>query len=501
MKLLPFQVEFLQNAFADDCKGGRKVSTAILSMPKAGGKTTLTACICLAFLVGPFAAERNEVYAASISQKKAGILYEEMKHIILRVPEFAAVINPHDADWKFTVTSGDGLDSKFECLSADASGASGLAPVFWCYDEAGEAPDGRLLSVLLESEGKTDETLGVVLSTQADSDDHPFSRLIDTAPENESMYCQLHTAPMEADAFSDETLKLANPSWGSFLDLKAIKKSRDRARSNSSLEPGYRRYRLNQRVDAQSELRLVGANIWKECAGPVDAKNLRNKLKGKTCYGGLDLSTAARGDLTSLVLAFPDDKRPEPGYDVLCWNWTPSEGLKSRKPAELERFKEWVAGEYINVIEGKVIRTSSVAKDIAAILEEYDVRTISYDNHRFEELKEDLEAIDVEMPAQEFRQGFTPTMGPAIEFVQELCTTGRIRHGSNPVLNASVVNAVVTPSKEMMLKLDKPKSNKRGPVRIDPAICLIMALYTAKRFKEEKKPTLEGFIKAPVMVI
>src|SRR5690606_11262738 len=104
--------------------------------------------------------ERGAVYAASIDRGKAGILYEEIKAIILRVPEFAARVNIVDFHKRITVLEGDGFDSTFEALSADARRSQGLSPTLWAYDEAGESPDDGLAKVLLESEGKRDHTLG-----------------------------------------------------------------------------------------------------------------------------------------------------------------------------------------------------------------------------------------------------------------------------------------------------------------------------------------------------
>src|SRR5690606_27747694 len=96
MKLLPTQREFVEAVFATDAKGKRPVSLAILSEAKGNGKTGLIAGICLAGLLGPLSEERGAVYSASIDRGKAGIIFEEMKAVILRVPEFAERVNITD---------------------------------------------------------------------------------------------------------------------------------------------------------------------------------------------------------------------------------------------------------------------------------------------------------------------------------------------------------------------------------------------------------------------
>ena len=436
-----------------------------MSEPKGNGKSGLVAGICLAGLLGPLAEERGAVYAASIDRGKAGILYEEVKAIILRVPEFAARVNIVDFHKRIQVLKGDGFDSVFEALSADARRAQGLSPTLWAYDELGEAPDGQLLSVLLESEGKRDHTLGIVLSTQAADDDHPLSRLIDDAltRADQSVYLQLHAAPPDADPWADETIKAANPAWGKFLDLDAVLKSRDRARRIPAYDAAYRRLRLNQRIDARSDERLVTASVWKQNAGAVD----RAALGSKSAFGGLDL--AGKHDLCAFTLVFPDQIKP--------------------------------AG-FIKLVPGDVITTSVVARDLAEIRREFDIKAIYYDRWRVDYLKSDLAEIGVELPMEPFGQGHSKAMAPAIEFLAECALSSRLRHGANPVLTASVSGAILTLDSSGNPKIDKPKSNRRGPVRIDGAVALTMALGAAKEYEPPPpKPSLEGMLRDPIMVI
>lgn len=496
MRLLPSQREFIENVFATDKAGRSKVSLAILSQPKGNGKTGLIAGICLAGLLGPESEERGAVFSASIDRGKAGLVYDEMRAAILRTPEFASRCNIQDFHKKITVLEGDGLDSVFEALSADARRSQGLSPTLWCYDELGEAPDGALLSVLMESEGKRDETLGIVLSTQNQNDDHPLSRLIDDAltGADTSTYLQLHAAPDDADPFSDETLKACNPAYGHFLDLKALQKSRDRARRMPAFESSYRRLRLNQRADANPESRIVTLPVWKQNAGIFD----RAALKGRACFGGLDLS--GKNDLTALVLVFPSDD-PDPTFDILPFFWTPEGQLEARRPAEQERFRRWIGEGHMAAIPGPTIRYSFVSAELAKLAKEFDIKSIGFDTYRVDDLKVDLADIACELPLEPFRQGFV-SMGPAVERFAELALSGKLRHGGHPVLTAAVAGAITVSDAAGNLKIDKEKSNGRGPVRVDGAVALAMALQVANRFEPPpKRPSLSGFLRAPVMVI
>ena len=82
---------------------------------------------------------------------------------------------------RIEVLEGDGVGSTYASLAADHGPALGLAPSLWVYDEMGATKDRRLFDALLTASGKRTNTLGVVISTQAEVDDHHFSVLIDEA--------------------------------------------------------------------------------------------------------------------------------------------------------------------------------------------------------------------------------------------------------------------------------------------------------------------------------
>ena len=62
---------------------------------------------------------------------------------------------------------------------------------------------------------------------------------------------------------------------------------------------------------------------WDACAFPIDLES----LKGRECYGGLDLSSTT--DITAFVLIFPPRDNDEK-YIVLPFFWVPDENLKLR---------------------------------------------------------------------------------------------------------------------------------------------------------------------------
>ncbi len=131
-------------------------------------------------------------------------------------------------------------------------------------------------------------------------------------------------------------------------------------------------------------------------------------------------------------------------------------------------------------VPGPTIRSGSVAAEIARLATEFDIRCIAYDRWRIDDFKQDLADTDCRVPLEPRGQGFKDA-GPDIEILAELALTGKLRHGGHPVLRAAMSNAITVSDPAGNLKVDKDRSNGRGPVRIDGAVALAMAVGLASR--------------------
>lgn len=476
IKLLPAQRKFIENVYGRRAKDGRRLTrTAIMSAPKGNGKTGLLAPMALCHLLGPEAEPRGEIYSAAIDRQQAGIMFNEMEAIILEIPEFASRVNIQRFHKRIEVIlDGDGKGSTYEALSADARRSHGLAPSLWVYDELAQARDRELLDGLMNAMGKRKEPLAVIISTQAPTDQHVLSQLIDDGltGADPSVYVQLHAAPAGADPFDEKVWRECNPAWGLFLDETDFRQKAALAKRQPAFEASFRNLRLNQRVDANDEHRIVSAGVWKLGAVTVDLE----KLRGKPCYGGLDLS--GKHDLTALVLAFPDDAG---GFDLVPFFWTPEGQLAGRAPNEQGLFRAWINAGQMIAVPGPVIEFRYVAAQIAALAQQFQILSIGYDRWRIDEFKHELTKLDAVIEMEPFGQGFKD-MSPAVENFAELALTARLRHGGHPVLNACVTNAILTkPDDAGNMKFAKGKSNEGTPVRIDGVVAAAMALGTAKR--------------------
>ncbi|WP_206340892.1 terminase large subunit [Marinicauda algicola] len=478
MKLLPEQREFVEAVY-----GRKDVRLGIKSEPRGNGKSGLCSGLALCHLLGPEAEPRGEVYSAAIDRQQAGILFNEMEAIILAVPEFAAAVNIQRFHKRIEVTDPDhpGAYSTYEALSQDARRAHGLAPSLWIYDELAQARSRELLDNLQTAMGKRNRSLGLIISTQAPDDLHPLSQILDDAlaTKDPGIVVHLTCAPDDADAFAEETIRACNPAADVFLDIGTILKEAERARRIPAFEPAFRNLRLNQRVDANAESRIVTRPVWEACGGAmIDPE----ELAGRTCYGALDLS--GKHDLTSLTLVFPNDE-PEPVYDILAFFWTPEGQMEARPDREREIMRTWIDAGFITATPGATIRYRYMAEQIAELRRRFDIKAIGFDRWRIDDFKADMEEEGLDdLPLEPHGQGFKD-MAPAIDQLAECALTGRLRHGDNPVLTACVANAITVSDPAGNLKIDKERSNKRALLRIDGAVTLAMALNVAKRFEGE----------------
>ena len=130
--------------------------------------------------------------------------------------------------------------------------ATGWRRACGCLTSSARCPAASCSTRLQTSTGKRREALGIIISTQAPSDAHPLSALIDDGllETDPTLHVQLHAAPADADPFDEEVWRACNPALGVFLDLEDFRTQAARAERIPSYLSAFKNLRLNQRVDA-----------------------------------------------------------------------------------------------------------------------------------------------------------------------------------------------------------------------------------------------------------
>ncbi|MGC2824836.1 MAG: terminase large subunit, partial [Pseudolabrys sp.] len=267
-KLRAWQEEFVRAVYATDEHGRRLIRTAVLSMGRGNGKTTLAAALALAHLVGPEAEPRGECYSAANDRLQASRIHSEMVAIVRSVPWLLDRVTVRRVTKEIEDINGNG--SLYVALSADVPTKLGFAVSFCVYDELGQALGRGLLDALDTGMGKRDQPLMLIISTQAARDEAPLSTLIDYGLriqrgeiEDPSFHLTMYSAPEDADPWSPETWKLANPALADFRSLEDVERLALQAQRMPSAEASFRNYVLNQRVDTTTQ--FVDMRSWGLC--------------------------------------------------------------------------------------------------------------------------------------------------------------------------------------------------------------------------------------------
>lgn len=462
LELLEFQERFVRGVYAET-EGERLVRLAGLSVARGNGKSGLLAGLGLGHLLGPMQEPYGEVYAAALDREQAGVLYNMTVAYIEAVPWMAARVNIKD--WHKQILDEESR-SVWRALTSDARKAHGLAPSFWIADEVAQWKSRTLWDNLKTGMSKRAHALGVTISTQAPSDTHFWSEILDAEPAP-SFYVQLHAAPEECKLDDEEAWKAANPALGIFLNAEEFADSAALAMRSPSFEPAFRLLNLNQRVDAES--RFLNAVEWEANAEPFDEM----ELEGRVCFGGLDLSSTR--DLCALALYFPEEGQ------LLAWHFVPTDNMRERVERDRVPYDRWAADGWITPTPGNATDRATIVRVLNEIRQRYDVQGIAFDKWRFEDLKKLLSDEGIQLPMVEFIPGFK-SYTPAMDAFEVAVLSRRMRHNGSPILKWQAGNAVVEADSAGNRKPAKDKSIDR----IDGIVSAIMAVGLAARWTDQQ---------------
>jgi phage terminase large subunit-like protein len=433
----------------------------ILSMARKQGKTAFSACLLLLHLVGPEARANSQLYSAAQSRDQAAILFALAAKMVRMSPDLMQYVGIRDTAKQLFCSE---LGTLYRALSAEASTAYGLSPVFVVHDELGQVrgPRSELYEALETASGAQEEPLSIVISTQAPTDADLLSLLIDDAKRGEDPRTKvvLYSADESLDPFSDEAIRQAAPHFDVFMNRQEVRDQAEAARRMPSREASYRNLVLNQRVNVTNP--LVSRNVWESCGGAPDL----SVFDRATVYMGLDLS--ARNDLTAAVAVAQDE---EGVWHVAPTFFAPAVGVEERSHRDRVQYDVWAKEGYIELTAGASIDYEVVARWLAEYADAHDVASIRFDRWRMDVLKAEFGRLGVELPLEPFGQGFKD-MTPAIDALEAELLNGTIRHGMHPVLTMCAANAVATKDPAGNRKLDKSKATGR----IDGMVALAMAL-------------------------
>jgi phage terminase large subunit-like protein len=462
LKLRPWQRRAITRIYATDAKGRRPVRTALLSLGRKSGKSTLTAALALCHLADCEAVPRGQVVAAAADRNQAGIIFAELKAFVLADAELSGriVFREWNKSAQDTVTG-----SVFITASSDHRKAHGTSPTFFVADEVAQWRGRELLDALRTGQGAHAEPLGIIISTRSPDPDSPLEELIKYGAEVDAGIVQdstfaafVYSAPMDADPWAPETWLLANPDADA-VRLADIAVQARQAMRLPSQESSFRAYILNQPVQADD--RFIAPGDWDACAGTAEAVG--------PVYGGLDLASGA-ADLTAFVLYWPTTGR------LTCWAFLPALKLDQKAAEDRAPYRQFAAAGHVIEIPGKAIDRTWLAEWIATKTEGLDVQGIASDRWGLADWQAVLDREGIRLPMVARGTGYKDA-SPDIGAFERAVLDGNIAHGGNALLRWAVSNAVIDTDPAGNRKLAKDRA--RG--RIDPLAAAVQAVGLAGR--------------------
>ncbi|MCG7985658.1 MAG: terminase large subunit [Candidatus Thiodiazotropha lotti] len=461
--LRDWQADILEQIYGptyDD--GRRKVRTALVTIPRKNGKTELAAALALYHLLGD-SEKGGQVYSAAADRHQASLVFNAACMMIRNDPELGAILNIVDSQ-KRIVHHQSG--SFYQALSSESKSKHGFSASFIIYDEMAQAPNRQLWDVLTSSMGARAQPLTVVISTMSPDKYSIMYEQYDYALkvregiiEDETFVPIIYQAPEDADIWDEQVWSACNPALGDFRSLEEMRVFAERAKRIPAAEAAFRNLYLNQLVDA--EQRFLSSTDWMACKESIDP----DALRGRKCWGGLDLSSTT--DLTALVLVFPME---DGSMKVLCWFWVPGERLQDRADRDRVPYPVWRDKDYIIATPGRAIDKDYIVHVLGEIAVKYDIQGIAYDRWRIDELLKQLKDESIEIEMYPWGQGFKD-MGPAVDSLETAIVNKTLRHDS-PVLDWMASNAVVVSDPAGARKIAKDKSYEK----VDGIVALAMAL-------------------------
>lgn len=506
-ELMPWEEQFIREFFGVQVKddNGRWVRYRRFGydeIPKKNGKTEFNAGLGLYFLLAD-GEQRPHVGIFAVDKTNADILYQCAKYMVehtaLSQPAHRPLAWPRDSVREIRTRFGGIL----KVYSSDAESKHGFSFSAILCDETHAwkgAAGHRLWTVLTEgSDAARAQQAVLVMTTAGDDPDrnsigwelHEKCRKILAwrrgDPEQPLDQDDPQWLPImyglsamtgddpdkiaEIDIYDEEVWKACNPSYGVTLMPRQFRAEARAAKQSEAKERSFRWLRLNQWISTKDVGWLPLTLYDKTQYGPsskAEREQLLDSLKGKRCFGGLDLSIST--DLTAFVLVFP----PQEGLDTavaVFYAWRPKDGVVEAETRDHVPYRDWERAGFLRLCDGDIIDYTDVEQVICDCKEFYDLQTLGVDPYLSRTLTQRLTARGVNVV--EIPQTML-SMSPATKELADMIRKGEMLHIHNTCARWCFgnVRCAVDGNENM-----KPMKN-RSTGRIDIAVAWIIAQAT-----------------------
>jgi phage terminase large subunit-like protein len=454
--------------------GTRRFRYVYEELPRKNGKSTTLAGVGL-FMLDCDGEEGAEIYAAATKKDQARIIFDEAKRMVRTSPELSKHIVPLKLNLSVEATS-----SKFEPLSSDENTLDGLNPHCILIDELHKHKNRSLLDVMDTAVGSRRQPLIWIITTAGDespesvyaSENDYAVKVLQGVIEDDNVFAFIATMD-KGDKWDDpKTWEKANPNFGVSVKQADLERQALKASKSPTALSAFMRLRLNVRSSHIES--AIDMNVWAANGGK---RRELETLKGRRCWGGLDLSSKI--DISAFVLLFEPSDDTDGKYLLMPRFWMPADTLEDRAAKDRNaNYRQWVDDGYIEVTPGNVVDHSEIERAVLAANKEFVISSIAFDPWNATQLSSSLTGAGV--PMVEFIQGLRSYTEPTKEFLNYLLDR-KFDHGNNPVLRWMASNLKT----HMDKNLNRMPHKMHSTGRIDGITASIMALGRCIAIPEE----------------
>lgn len=482
--LLPWQKEVVEQ-FYGTLRDGiyRAYQYLYLEIPKKNGKSELAAALGL-FHTFADGTRYGEVYCCAADKGNAGIIFSAALSMLDQCPTLKkrAKVKESTKEIVDTITR-----TKMKVLSSEAYSKHGYKPSCVIFDELHAQPNRELWDIMTFGSGSArKQPVYIVLTTAGDDPDrgsigweiHEKARhIIEYRKGNhEGNYDNPIWLPViygmpddpdecaKVDIYDEKLWYECNPSLGHTIQIETLRNEARDAKERESAERLFRWLRLNQWIATKS-VGWLPLTIY----DATQNEDMKEKLLGKKCFGGLDLSSTT--DLTAFVLLFPPQNGLNKWYAVFQ-AWITEDGMRERSARDHVDFEAWVRDGYVKATPGNCIDYDYIEAEIVRMSKKYKLQMVGTDPYLSRQITQHLEKKDI--MSLEITQDMR-TLSPAMKEMERLLRRGEMAHEKNPCARWCFGNVrCATDGNENI----KPMKNK-STGRIDITVAWIIAMATA----------------------
>lgn len=450
----------------------RQFQEVWIELARKSGKSELIAAIGLYLLMfdGEWSAE---IIGAAADKRQASHVFNVARDMIRLSPYLSKLVDKGELE---VVDSRKRIihratSSTYEVVAADAMANLGANPYAILIDEVLNQPSRELWDYLAQGFGTRPNQMLIGITTAGPDresfaySEHIHSLRVAREPDlDPRRFAYVAYVDEEANHEDESLWPEANPALGDFFDIDQMRNELKTAKEKGDFAAinNFRIFRLNQWGN--------DANRWLDMAVWDDSENQAGAFTDDDVMhlpatGGLDLADTK--DLVSWVLVWKDENR----ICVKPHFWITQKSLETKQRKMMNRFLEWEALGYVDIISGEAHNYEKITDHILEDIEKYDnVSNLGYDPYQapaiINKIEERTDVTCVKVPQT------TTRMNAGSQEVTRLMGLRALTSNKNPILRWNASNANYKQDSEGKIKPDKQAS--RAP--IDGLTALVVAL-------------------------